>query len=85
MRVTAWNLQLTPATGVGLQVDEELGFAQARAIRQGSRGVGDALEPGLGDDELLDALLQRSVVLVDEPVDNILEDKSSISSPGIKV
>ena len=77
--------RLTPATGVGAQVDIELGFTQARAIREGSRGVGDTLKLGLGCNVLLDALLEPSVVLVHEPVDNILEDKSSISSPGVKV
>lgn len=77
--------RLTPATSVGAQVDIELGFTKARAIREGSRRVGDALKLGLRCNVLLDALLEPSVVLVHEPVDNILEDKSSISSPGIKV
>jgi hypothetical protein len=46
--------RLTPAASESTHVDVELGLSQAGAIGEGSRGVRNDLELGLGNNVLLD-------------------------------
>ena len=77
---------ITPGTGELSQVNIELGLAEATTIDKTAGGVIDALKFSLGDNVLLDLLLEGSVIISrSELLDDSLEDKGAITSPGIPV
>lgn len=79
------RMVLTPTASERAQINLVLGFSQARTVRERARRVGNSLQLGLRGNVLLNLLLQASVVLVDEPVYDILKDKGSISSPSEEI
>lgn len=63
----------------------ELRLAQAVAVGEATRRVGDALELSLGDDEVLYVLLQVCVVLIAESINESFEHERTVSGPCVKV
>ncbi len=78
------TLRAAPCAGKRALVDVELGLPKtAGADRTG--GVGRLLQNGLSSGEVVDQTAKRGVFASGELVDNGLEHKRRVASPGVEV